>query len=470
LMMLRKGQLTRLPNSYGVNASCNPKAEFLNPSRELDSILSLLKPSFRRLVLLVAAIFLLAPVLEAYSVLTHEQVVDFLWDDQLRPLLLKRFPGLTEDELRQAHAYAYGGAVIQDLGYYPFGSKEFSDLVHYVRSGDFVEELIRESQDANEYAFALGALAHYASDTEGHPAVNRSVALEFPKLRKKFGPSVTYEDDPLAHLRTEFGFDVTQVAKQRYVGDQYHAFIGFEVSQPLLERAFPVIYGVPFKDVIPHESLAIGTYRWSVSSLVPKMTKVAKLVKGDEEVPEKNDQARKLYLYHISRADYEKEWGKDYQRPGFGTRVLAFFLRLVPKIGPFKALAFHPPTTQTQDLYFKSINATVDRYRHELLQVRANKLELANLDFDTGQPSRPGEYKLTDKTYAKWLERLSKNNFANITPMVRVNILEFYGNPNAEVSTRKHKDDWKKTQAALEQLKAWRPDITPASAAPVQAQ
>ncbi len=305
-------------------------------------------PPLKRLILLFAAILVSAPALHAYSVLTHEQIIDMAWDDQIRPLLLKRFPNLTDDDLRKAHAYAYGGAVIQDLGYYPFGSKEFSDMVHYVRSGDFVEELIRESQDANEYAFALGALAHYASDTEGHPAVNRSVALEFPKLRKKFGPSVTYDDNPLAHLRTEFGFDVAQVAKQRYAADQYHNFIGFEVSQALLERAFPNVYGIPFKDVIAHEELAIGTYRWSVSSLVPKMTKVANEVKGDQVIPEKNDQARKVFLYHLSRADYEKEWGHDYRRPGFGTRFLAWIMRVVPKIGPFKSLAFHPPTAQTQ--------------------------------------------------------------------------------------------------------------------------
>jgi hypothetical protein len=189
------------------------------------------------------------------------------------------------------------------------------------------------------------------------------------------------------------------------------------------------------------------------------MTKVAKLVKGDEAVPEKHDQARKLFLYHISRADYEREWGHNYRRPGFGTRFLAWVMRIVPKIGAFRALAFHPPTTQTQDLYFKSINATIVRYRQELHEVGTGKLQLANLDFDTGEPSKPGEYKLTDETYAKWINRLAKQNFANMTPMARVNILEFYSNPKALIATQKHKDDWRKMQAALEQLRAWRPEI-----------
>ena len=91
----------------------------------------------------------------AYSVLTHEQVVDLLWGDVIEPLLKTRYPGLTEEQLKEAHAYAYGGAVIQDLGYYPFGSADFSNLVHYVRSGDFVEALLHEAHDVNEYAFTL---------------------------------------------------------------------------------------------------------------------------------------------------------------------------------------------------------------------------------------------------------------------------------------------------------------------------
>src|ERR1700680_1874119 len=211
----------------------------------------------------------------AYSVLTHEEIVDLVWSNEIRPLLLKRYPGLSEDQIKEAHAYAYGGAVIQDLGYYPFGSREFSNLVHYVRSGDFVHELLLESQDANEYAFALGALSHYASDIAGHPAVNQAVAIEYPKLRAKYGKSVRYAEDKTAHLKIEFGFDTVQVAKNRYASQQYHDFIGFQVSKSLLERVFPVVYGVELKDVLTHEDLAVGSYRFAVSRLIPQMTQVA---------------------------------------------------------------------------------------------------------------------------------------------------------------------------------------------------
>src|SRR6202795_5192006 len=280
----------------------------------------------------------------AYSVLTHEEIVDLAWTDEIRPLLLKRFPDLSEDQIKEAHAYAYGGAVIQDLGYYPFGSREFSNLVHYVRSGDFVRELLLESQDVNEYAFALGALSHYASDIAGHPAVNQSVAMQYPKLRAKFGQSVRYAQDKTSHLKTEFGFDTVQVSKNRYASQQYHDFIGFKVSKPLLERVFPVVYGVELKDALAHEDLAIGSYRFSVSQLIPEMTQVALRTHQKDMMRETPDFSKQKFLYRLSRSEYEKEWGKDYKKPGFGTRVLSVLLRYLPKIGPFKGMSFDNPT------------------------------------------------------------------------------------------------------------------------------
>jgi hypothetical protein len=124
-------------------------------------------------------------------------------------------------------------------GVLPFSSRFFSDLTHYVRSGDFILALIRESQDLNEYAFALGALEHYAADTEGHRlATNRAVPMLYSELRRKYGNDVTLPGHPVAHVRTEFGFDVLQVALGRYAPDQYGDFIGFEISRVLLQCAF----------------------------------------------------------------------------------------------------------------------------------------------------------------------------------------------------------------------------------------
>ena len=401
----------------------------------------------------------------AYSVLTHEEIVDLLWTDEIRPLLLKRFPDLTEDQLKEAHAYAYGGAVIQDLGYYPFGSVEFSNLVHYVRSGDFVRELLLQSQDANEYAFALGALAHYASDIAGHPAVNQAVSIQYPKLRAKYGKSVRYAEDHTAHLKTEFGFDMVQVAKNRYASQQYHDFIGFRVSKPLLERTFPIVYGVELNDVLTHEDLAIGSYRFAVSRMIPEMTKIALRTHEKDMMKEPPSFAKKKFLYRLSRSDYEKEWGKDYKKDGFKTRLFSVLLRYMPKIGPFKALAFNNPTPQTEDMYFKSINTTVDQYRIYLEQVRAGSLELVNCDFDSGKETKAAEYTLTDETYAKLLGQLAQRKFDITSPELRDNVLDFYSDLSAPIETKKDADDWQRVLSSLDQLKLVTPLPTLATTA-----
>src|SRR5579862_1917004 len=269
---------------------------------------------------LIIVLLLLSTSVYGYSVLTHEAIVDSLWDTSIQKMLLKRFPMATPEELEKAHAYVYGGCILQDMGYYPFSSRFFSDLTHYVRSGDFVIALIRESQDLNEYAFALGALAHYAADDSGHRmATNLAVPILYPNLRRKFGKAVTYGDDPLSHLRTEFGFDVLQVAQGRYAPDRYRAFIGFQVSTPLLERAFLDTYGLAMKDIFGDLSLAVGTYRYAVGSILPGMTRVAWRLKKNYLVKEIPGATQKKFLYTLSRSSYEKEWGTQYHKAGFRT-------------------------------------------------------------------------------------------------------------------------------------------------------
>jgi hypothetical protein len=390
----------------------------------------------------------------AYSVLTHEEVVDLVWKDNLLPLLKQRFPSATDDDLKKAHAFAYGGSLIQDMGYYPFGNKYFSDLTHYVRTGDFIVNMINEASDVNEYAFALGALAHYSADNTGHPTVNKAVALEFPKLRQKFGDVVTYEDDPKAHIRVEFGFDVTQVAKQRYTSDRYHDFIGFEIAKPVLERAFQDTYNLPLNDVLTKEDLAFGSFRRAISQVLPEMTRVALITRRAEIVKETPNFRARQFRYYLSRTTYQKEWGKGYRRPGFGTRLLAFILRFMPKIGPFKALDFKVPSHTTEDLYIASVDLTIENYKKLLTESSTGKLKLTNTDFDTGHDTRAGEYALTDKTYAHLLDQLAKRNFDKITAELRTNILTFYADPSAPIHTKKNSKAWEKTQAEVEKLRA----------------
>jgi hypothetical protein len=405
----------------------------------------------------------------AYSVLSHEAIIDSAWDTNIKPVLLKRFPNATPDELRQAHGYAYGGAIIQDLGYYPHGSILFSDLTHYVRSGDFVLALLRDARESkvlNDYAFALGALAHYAADIAGHPiATNRAVALLYPKLKKKFGDSVTYEDDPLAHVKTEFGFDVLEVAQQRYAPDSYHDFIGFQVATPLLERAFQETYGLPLKAVLTDEDKVLNSYRHAVSQQIPKATRIAWTLKKDEIQKGMPGITKRKFLYNLSRASYEKQWGKNYQPPTFWEKFLAFLSKLLPKIGPLRVFEFRMPTPQAEKLFEESFNATLVRYRALLSDEAADHLELINNNFDTGVMTGPGKYRMNDDAYAKLLGLLAEQKFATASPALREELLHFYSEPEAPYATKRNVKAWAKVLAQLEQLKAAPP---PEALPPVQ--
>jgi hypothetical protein len=411
-------------------------------------------PASRMATVLFLAGFVLAASCPspAYSVLTHEQVVDFLWDSDIKRILLERYPRATAEEMRKAHAYAYGGSLIQDMGYYPYGNRLFSDLVHYVRSGDFVSELIRDSQNINELAFALGALAHYASDTTGHPAVNEAVSLTFPKLRTKYGKEVTYAEDPKAHIRTEFGFDVVQVAEKRYTSQSYHDFIGFEVAQPLLERAFLNTYGIRLNQILSDEEKAIQSYRHALSVWVPRLTQVALITKKKELKAVPNFDSKK-FRYILRRSEYEKEWGKNYAKPGLGARFLAVMVKILPKIGPLATLDIKTPDAQTEKMYVKSVEQTVAVYHRLLAHVGEPASVLADRDLDTGRPASAAEYSLADKTYARLLKELAKNDYAQMTPALRANLLDFYNDLDRPIETKRHKDDWSEVLRELEALK-----------------
>jgi hypothetical protein len=413
-------------------------------------------------VLGLACLFL-CPGAKGYSVLTHEAIVDSTWDSAIKPLLLKRFPAATADELTAAHAYAYGGCIIQDLGYYPFGSKFYSDLTHYVRSGDFILNLIRESQDLDEYAFALGALAHYAADNNGHRmATNVSVPLLYPKLRAQFGNSVTYADDPFSHTKTEFGFDVFQAAKSRYASDAYKGFIGFQVPKPVLERAFEDTYGMRMEQVFLSVDLAIGSYRRAVGTILPALTKVAWQLKSQEIRKDAPGITRTKFLYNLSRSSYEKNWGSTYQRPGFKSRILAGFFHIVPRAGPFKALAFKRLTPETEKLYMAGFNASIDRYRELLAQTGAGRLLLPNDNFDVGAATRAGQYSLADAAYAKLLHKLD-GHYAEMPQDLRTDVLAFYQDLSLPIATKTNSGDWARLQEELHQLEAINRELATAS-------
>jgi Zinc dependent phospholipase C len=413
-------------------------------------------PAMTRTLVFCIILLLVGPKpSHAYSVLAHEAIVDSAWDEAIKPLLLKRFPQATLEDLRTAHGYAYGGCAIQDMGYYPFGSKFFSDLVHYVRSGDFIEALLRDSQNANEYAFALGALAHYAADTEGHrTGTNLAVPILYPKLRRKYGNVVTYDQNPVAHLKTEFGFDVLQVAMGRYALDAYREHIGFQVSKDLLARAFQETYSLDLDSVLSDYDLAISSYRRGVSKLIPEATKIAWETDKDEIQKGNPGIKRTAFLYRVSRSDYEKQWPGKYAKPGFGTRFIAFLVRVIPKVGPLRALAFKVPTPDTEKLFVASFANALKKYVELTAEDDSSgSVHLVNDNFDTGTVTSPGQYPLADNTYADLMDRLQKNNFSSVSPELRVDLLAYYHDLRPPFATKKNKKEWVRVVGEVKQLK-----------------
>ena len=408
-----------------------------------------------RFIMICMLALSLACASEGYSVLSHEAIVDTVWETHIRPLLLQRFPKATPDDLRKAHAYAYGGAIIQDMGYYPHGNKFFSDLTHYTRSGDFIEAMLHDSENLNEFAFAVGAMAHYAADNSGHRlATNLAVPILYPKLKKKYGNVVTYEDDPTAHVKTEFGFDVLEVAKQRYAPDSYHDFIGFEVALPLLERAFRETYGLELNTVFPEETRLVNSYRHTVSSLIPTATRIAWKLKQDDIRKDLPGITRQKFLYNLSRASYEKEWGKDYRRPSAGEAFLSFLYRILPKIGPLRFLAFRTPTPQTEKLFEDSFNVTLDRYRTLLTELRKGAVALPNNNFDVGETTARGKYRLNDDTCAQLLDRLAEKDFADASPELRSELLRFFSSPDTPSDRRLAAKAQARLQSEIQKLES----------------
>jgi hypothetical protein len=402
---------------------------------------------------LVIALLCLPRPAAAYSVLAHEAVVDAAWDDLLAPLLRQRYPKTTTADLERARAFAYGGSVVQDLGYYPFGNKLFTDLVHYVRSGDFVAALIREARTVDELAFALGAVAHYASDNIGHPvAVNKSVPIIYPKLRAKFGDEVIYAEDPKRHVMVEFAFDVVQTATGAYLPDAYRRHIGFELAMPVLERAFADTYGVSFEDLVGDMDLAIGTFRYAVSQLVPEMTRVAWKHKQDEIRKLAPSVQQNAFIYSFTRQDYERTYGTRYRHPGLFARFLGVLARILPKIGPLSAMKFTVPTPEAERLFADSFRETRERYRALIADARDGRAQLPNTDFDVGRAPQWGGNLVADRTYVELLEKLAERGFKNTPAALKRAMTQYFSRLDATQPDKKLRKKIAPVRALLARL------------------
>lgn len=414
---------------------------------------------FIRYILLAAIYFLCSPSnAHAYSVLTHEAIVDALWVKSFQPLLIQKYPGLTEEQLKEAHSYAYGGAIAPDMGYFPFGSHQFTNLVHYVRSGDFVNALLEEAKDVNEYAFALGFLCHYMSDRYGHNlGTNRCVPIVYPKMQEKFGSKVTFEEDKTSHKRIEFAFDVLQTAKGNYASQAYHDFIGFRVSRPVLERAFIKTYGLDLNDVFKNLSLAIETFRFSVTSLFPILTRTAWVIKKPDILKERPTATSRSFMYKMSRANYYQDSGNKSRKPGFFAFTFSWLVRVLPKIGPLRALKIKAPGPEAEKIFIQSFDTVLVNCSTSMKILASRNITLANIDFDTGNTTAPGEYKLADLNYGILIVELNNKNFNDVNPALRLNIMQFYNHPVTKTPNRKERKEWKKINLALAELKRSQP-------------
>jgi len=398
----------------------------------------------------VAGLFFAPPPTLAFSVLAHQAVVDRAWDDAIAPALRRAFPHASADEIARARAYAHGGSHIADLGYFPLGNRLFIDLVHYVRPGDFVATMVRDAQTVDELAFALGGLSHYVTDEIGHPeATNRTVPEIYPKLQREYGDTVTYADDAGAHIETEFRFDVLAVAQNPKSLDLFRHAVDFEISKPLLERAFRATYGIDLHDIFADEDVAIATYRWGFRELIHEATGIAwQLYRTDIERLDPEATAAG-FAYYLSRRDFESQFGKAYREPGYFTKFVAFLVKLVPNVGPLKRLPYKPLPADAQRRFADAITKVVRDYERSVQRLPMRPLVASNVNLDTGQPVRRGDYAPADRAYAALLDKLEDHGFTDVPPELRADILRFY--PANGVGETKDDDD-RKLRSELAQL------------------
>jgi hypothetical protein len=405
-------------------------------------------------VLTLLALILTATPGIPYAVQTHEMIIDLAWKQSIRPVLLRHFPTLTEAQLQEAHAYAYGGSAIQDFGYYPFGNAFFSNLTHYVRSGDFVLSLLRNAQNANDLAFAIGALSHYIGDNIGHgDAVNHAVPIEFPGLQKKFGPLVNYSESPHAHVQTEFAFDVNQLSKDRFAPAAYLEHVGLEVPGPLLRTAFYETYGLNLHDIIGSRETSLRVYRRGVRHFIPNIANALTLLHKNG-FP--NDTPSEDFIQlrdELLQAAAEDDWQHYRKHPGFGTHMYAGFIFILPKVGPLKMLAIKGPVDQTEDLYIHSVNRTLKALRLVMAKYDLIDHYIPNRDLDTGVVVSPGGYPLTDRTYAQLLAELTKHPTYPIPIQLKHDIEDFYADPLSPITTKNDPKQWEKVQTDLKIFK-----------------
>jgi hypothetical protein len=376
--------------------------------------------------------------------------------------------------------------VIQDLGYYPFGDSFFSDLTHYVRSGDFVLALFRNAHNANELAFAVGAESHYIGDSIGHSqATNRAVALQFPKLAARYGTSVNYAEGRHQHVQVEFAFDIDQISKHRVAPLGYLRHIGFRVPTHQLALAFYETYGVTddFAAGAQHK-FNLKEYQAATRKFIPRVAYAVTLMRRGHEVAEPDTADAKEIERESAEAATLDDWAAYRKRAGFETHLIAGVLWVLPKVGPLAMVAVKGPSQAAEADYMHSLVSATSVLRDRLafftpteagqarpasvaastdpLGPRDTQHPLPNRDLDTGQVVKPGGYLLTDQTYAELLHRLTRDPSHPIPPGIKSDVQAYYSDPDAPITTKRHRREWETVQADLKTLGAMPTSTEPA--------
>jgi hypothetical protein len=419
--------------------------------------------NFSRASALLLCFLLVCHSVGAYSLLTHEQLIDLTWQSSIAPLLRSRYPNITPEELERARSYAYAGCVIQDVGYYPFGDPFFSDLTHYVRSGDFVVHLFRDAKDANQLAFAIGALSHYIGDTIGHSlAINRAVPVEFPKLGARYGPVVTFAEGQHPHIQTEFAFDINEIAHRRFAPVSYLRHVGLNVPNEQLATAYYETYGLSRNfSKARFRRINVGGFRFAVRSFIPRIAYALTLLHRNRMPADSTSPDLQKLTDEVARVAAENNWDHYRKKAGIGTYSLAGFIYVVPKIGPLKMLAIKGPTDSTEEDYVRSVNQSTDALSSALGGFGKPGQTLPNRDLDTGAKVQPGAYRLTDETYAKLLDRLVADPRHTVPPGLKSDIVNYYADPHAPIYTKKNPEKWARVQSELKTLQTMPVSIEP---------
>jgi hypothetical protein len=407
------------------------------------------------LFLAVALLCFTVPA-KSFSILAHEAIIDAEWDLTLKPLLLKRYPNTTPQGLIKAHSYVYGGSLVADLGYMPGGDAHFTDLLHYVRSGDFIINLLNEAQSLDEYAFALGALSHYIADKYGHSmATNVTVPRLYPELKRKFGNVVTYEDDHTSHSRMEFAYDAVQVGRSNYASVAYHDFIGFNIALPPLERAFLKTYGQNLNSIIKNFDSSVSMMRWGVKNLFPALTKNAWKAKKDEIIKNNGMASIRSFRYKMNLRMYKKEFPGKRKKPDFKARAAAFMVKILPKVGPLKNLKFVYPGVEGEKRFTQVFDTIIQKYAVALKQWDAQTLKLADINLDTGKPAAYGNYHLADDTYCKLVTNLQKEQFACLTENLKTHLVTYFNGAVLHEQFKEHPENEGPMRLALDKIKTY---------------